>query len=164
MPISTRQAIYQLAKKFDETGSVEDAPRSGRPRTVSTEENTERVSETFRLNPQSSELGISRRSFGRLMSDLNLRPYKPRLVHALSEDDPDRRLEFCDWILGSVEEGPRLLGRILWTDEAILQMNGRANRHNCVYWSDTNPHVITEQELHVPKVIVWGGIWSNGTI
>ena len=27
----TRQAIYKLARKFDDSGSVEDSPRSGRP-------------------------------------------------------------------------------------------------------------------------------------
>ena len=69
IPTPTWQAIYQLAKKFDETGSVEGAPRSGRPRTVSTEENSELVSKTFRSNPQlterraSNELGIARRSW-----------------------------------------------------------------------------------------------------
>ena len=65
VPIPTRQTMYQLARKFDETGSIEDASRSGRPRTVSTEENSELVLETFRLNPQltqrraSNELGIA---------------------------------------------------------------------------------------------------------
>ncbi|CAF3181292.1 unnamed protein product [Rotaria sp. Silwood2] len=168
--IPTRQTIYQLAKKFDETGSVEDAPRSGRPRTVRTEENMERVSETFLLNPQTSkkrasiDLGISRRSLGRLMQDLNLKLYKPRLLQALNEDDPDRRTEFCEWVLDSFEEDPTLLDRILWTDEAIFKVNGRVNRHNCVYWSDTNPHLVIEQELNVPQVVVWGGIWSNGVV
>jgi hypothetical protein len=71
--LPTRQTIYRLAENFDETGSVEDAPRSGRPTTVRTEENTQVVSETFRQNPKPSqrrasrELGISRRSLGRLM-------------------------------------------------------------------------------------------------
>ncbi|CAF4077291.1 unnamed protein product, partial [Rotaria sordida] len=51
----TRHAIYQLARKFDDTGSVEDAPRSGRPATVRTEENMQRVSETFLLNPRASQ-------------------------------------------------------------------------------------------------------------
>lgn len=166
--VPSRQAIHQLAKKFDETGSVDDAPRSGRPPTIDTEENLELVSETFSLNPRTSqrrasrELSISRSSLQRLMKDLNLKAYKPRLLHALNEDDPDRRVEFCEWILESSQEDPTLLDRILWTDEAIFQINGRVNRHNCVYWADTNPHLIIEQEIHVPQVIVWGGIWSNG--
>lgn len=71
---------------------------------------------------------------------------------------------FCEWILDAIEEEPTLLYRILWTDEAIFQINGRVNRHNCVYWSDINSHVIIEQELNVPRVVVWGGIWSNGVV
>ncbi|CAF1374950.1 unnamed protein product [Rotaria sordida] len=130
----------------------------------------QRVSEAFLLNPRISQrrasldLGISRRSLGRLMQDLNLKSYKPRLLQALNEDDPDRRMEFCEWILDSTQEDPTLLDRILWTDEAIFQVNGRVNRHNCVYWSDTNLHLIIEQELNVPQVIVCGGIGSNGVV
>ncbi|CAF1349618.1 unnamed protein product, partial [Rotaria sp. Silwood1] len=112
----------------------------------------------------SIDLGISRRRLGRLMQDLNLKLYKPRLLQALNEDDPDRRTEFCEWVLDSFEEDPTLLDRILWTDEAIFKVNGRVNRHNCVYWSDTNPHLVIEQELNVPQVVVWGGIWSNGVV
>jgi transposase len=168
--IPSRQAIYQLAKKFDETGSVDDAPRSGRPTTFNTEENLELVSKTFSQSPRTSqrhasyELNISRSSLQRLMRDLNLKPYKPRLLQALNEDDPDRRVEFCEWILDSIQEDSTLLDRILWTDEACFQINDRVTRHNCVYWTDTNPHLIIEQEMHVPKVVVWGGIWSTGVV
>jgi hypothetical protein len=158
MPI--RQAIYKLAKKFDGTGSVEDSPRSGRPTTVRTEENIQLVSKAFAQNPKLSqrraslELGISRTSLQRLMQDLNLKPYKTRLLQALNEDNPDRLMEFCEWLLDSTQEDPTLLDRILWTDEVTFQTNGRVNRHNCIYWSDTNPHFIIEQELNVPKVVV----------
>lgn len=41
--VPTRQTIHRLTEKFDETGSVEDAPRSGGPITVTTEENIEDV-------------------------------------------------------------------------------------------------------------------------
>ena len=47
---------------------------------------------------------------------------------------------------------------------AICQTNGRVNRQNCVHWSDTNSHLIIDQELDVPRVVVWSGIWSNGVI
>ncbi len=168
--VPSRQAIHQLAKKFEEAGSVDDASRSGRPATVRTEENRQLVSEAFLRNPQTSqrrastELNMSRTSLRRLMKDLQLKPYKPMLLQALNEDDPDRRLEFCEWLLENAREDPSLLNRILWTDEAVFQTNGRVNRHNCVYWSDVNPHLIIEQELNVPRVTVWGGIWSNGVV
>ncbi|CAF3817476.1 unnamed protein product [Rotaria sp. Silwood1] len=101
--VPTRQAVYLLVKMFEETGSVEDASRSGRPTTGKTEENIQLVSQTFLLNPHISqrcaalELNISRTSLQRLMKVLNLKPYKPRLLQALNEDDPDRRLKFCEW-------------------------------------------------------------------
>ncbi|CAF3931381.1 unnamed protein product [Rotaria sp. Silwood1] len=168
--VPTRQTMSRLAKKFDETGSIEDEPRSGRPITIRTGENRQLVSQTFLLNPRTSQkrasddLHISRTSLQRLMKDLNLRAYKPRLLQALNEDDPDRRVEFCEWILDSTQDDQTLLDQILWTDETTFKTNGHVNRHNCVYWSDTNPHFIIEQELNVPQVIVWGGIWSNGVI
>ena len=52
--------------------------------------------------------------------------------------------------------------RILWSDEATFKLNGRVNRHNCVYWSDSNPHAILEEELNVPGITVWVAIWSGG--
>jgi hypothetical protein len=62
------------------------------------------------------------------MKDLNLKSYKPMLLQALNEDDPDRQLEFCERILDST-----LLDQILWTDDATFQTNRRVNRHYCVY-------------------------------
>ena len=119
--IPARQTVYRLAKKFDETGSVEDAPGRGRRRlkSVNTDENMQLVSQNYRLNPQTSqrqaarELDISRSTLQRIMKDLNLKSYKPKLLQALNEDDPDRRIEFCEWILDTIEEEPTLLDRIL---------------------------------------------------
>ena len=42
----TRLAIYKLRDKFDDTGSVADAPRSGRP-SVCTEQNLATVAEAY---------------------------------------------------------------------------------------------------------------------
>ncbi len=50
------------------------------------------------------------------------------MLQALNEDDPDRRLEFCQWILDSTQEDPTILDRILWTNEATFQTNGRVSR------------------------------------
>ena len=108
--VPTGQAMSRSVKKFDETNSIEDAPRSGRPVTVRTEENRELVSRTFHLNTrtlqrrESHDLNISLISAQCLMKDLNLKPYKPRFLQALNKDDPDRRLEFCEWILNSTQD------------------------------------------------------------
>ena len=91
-----------LGTKFDETGSIEDAPRSERPVTITREGNRELVSRTFRSNSGTSQrrashdLDISHTSVQRLMKDLNLKLYKPRLLEVLNEDDADRPLECCE--------------------------------------------------------------------
>jgi hypothetical protein len=37
---------------------------------------------------------------------------------------------------------PEFPRRIAWTDEASFKLNVRFNRHNSVYWSDSNPYLI----------------------
>ena len=104
----TRRAILKLVQKFDETGSVEDAHRSSRSRSVSTDENRERVRVAFEENPETSqrratlELNLPRSSLQRMMKELGLKPYRPQLLHALNEDDPDRRCEFADTFLNLI--------------------------------------------------------------
>ena len=63
------------------------------------------------------------------MKDLDLKSYKLRLSQALNENDPDRRLEFCEWILDSTQDDQTLLEQILWTEEATFKTNDRVNRH-----------------------------------
>ena len=166
----TSKNILSLVQKFDETGSVADKPRSGRPRSVSTDNNRERVRAAFEENPgisarrASLELNLDRSSLRRMIKELGLKPYRPQLLHALSEDDPDRRCEFVDIFLNLLADDSSLLNRIVWTDEAIFKLNGHVNRHNCVYYAVENPHVIITQEMNTPGITVWAGIWVGGVI
>lgn len=166
----TRTNILNLVKKFDETGSVQDEPRSGRPRSVSTDENLERIRAAFQHSPETStrraslELNLARTSLRRMMKELGLKPYRPHLLHALNEDDPDRRCEFADIFLNLVAGDSSLPDRIVWTDEAIFKLNGHVNRHNCVYYAVENPHIVITEEMNAPGVTVWAGIWSGGII
>jgi hypothetical protein len=68
----------------------------------------------------------------------------------LTEDDFDRSAEFSEWFLILCEALPDFPRRILWTDEASLKLNGRINRRNSVYLSDSNPHDVIQVELNVP--------------
>jgi DNA-binding MurR/RpiR family transcriptional regulator len=113
---------------FHETGSVEDIQRPGRPVSACPSENVSRIStaladtgatSTRRL---SAQLGMSRSSLLRLLHHMGLRPFHPRLVHALNEDDYDRRLEFCENFLEMMNDDDTLIDRIFWSDEAIMVM------------------------------------------
>jgi len=158
--VPRRETVYRLIKKFEKHGSVVDAPRSGRPRTATTNENTMYVAQSYVKNPAQStvrvsgDLGISRRSTARMMKTLGLKVYRPHLLQALNEDNPDRRLEFCVWYVIRTEADPDFFRTVLWSDEAIFKLNGRINRHNCVYWAFENPNLVLQQELNVPGIMV----------
>ena len=76
-----RETIYNLRDKFGVTGSVSDAPRSGRPVTINTTENQELVAQLFVENPQTSavsasrQLDIDRRTLQRIMGSIGLYSY-----------------------------------------------------------------------------------------
>jgi hypothetical protein len=69
-----------------------------------------------------------------------------------------------DWFLIHCEVEPNFPRRILWADEALFKLNGQINRHNSVYWSDSNPREVIQEKLNVPGLTVWAGIWSGGIV
>ena len=94
--------ITALVKKFEQTDSVADAQRPGRPSTATTTANGDQLAEALNRSPQKSsrrlarELGISQWSALKLLKSLGMKPYIPRLVQALHECDPDQRMEFAE--------------------------------------------------------------------
>ena len=91
------------------------------------------------------ENGIKKSSVHRLLRAQKLKPYIPRLIHALNEDDPDWRLQFCEWFLHKCGEREDFQDSIVCSDEAIFKLNGTINGHNCVYWANENSNIIEER-------------------
>lgn len=88
-----------------------------------------------------------------------LHPYHVVLHQALTAQDYDRRLDFCHWFLDMLEDDPRFLCNILWTDEATFNSDGGVNLHNMHYWSQNNPHWMQEVQYQGRwSVNVWCGI------
>lgn len=96
-----------------------------------------------------------------LFKRLHWKCYIPTPIHALNEDDPDRRVEFCEWYLAKCAGFPH---KIVWSDEATFKLNGTINRHNCTYWAPVNPHVTLKHHFNLPGVTVWCGISALGII
>ncbi|CAF4694672.1 unnamed protein product [Rotaria sp. Silwood2] len=165
-----RDTVADIVDRFEESGKVDDRKRTGRPFVVRTEENKEAIKSLFSNNPTTStrraasELGISKTSILRILSELKLHPYRHRLVQQLNDDDPDRRTEFCEKLLMMAEEDHSIFDKIIWTDEAIFKLNGHVNRHNSIYWASENPRIDIERDFNVPGISVWIGISSNGII
>jgi hypothetical protein len=101
----------------------------------------------FTHSPQKSpkqcarETGVSRSSEQRILKSAKWKVYIPRLLHAMNDDDPDHRVQYCEWFQHKVQEDGEFVGKIVWSDEAQFTLNGTVNRHNYVYWAAGNPHI-----------------------
>ena len=164
----SRLTISRLRDKFEENGTVQDvcASQSGRPRTSRSDANVALVLGAFGESTRraSHETGISQSTVCRILKDNGMKPYRPVLLHHLNDDDPDRRVEFAEWFINSTAMDETFPDAIIWSDEATFKMNGRVNRHNCVFWSHENPREVMQREVNVPGVSVWAGISSRGLI
>lgn len=162
----SRQAVKALVTKFEMTGSVQDAKRSGRPSV-----NDDSVIEVLADNREQAETSqlhtsscreISRRTdiplttvWRILTFKLKLYPYKIQKVHAITAGDRDVRYHFSLRCVALIGVDPNWLFNVLWTDEAHFSLNGYVNTKNSVIWADGNPHQVFPQPLHSPKVTVW---------
>ena len=118
---------------------------------------------TFSVRKAAHELGISKLSVHRILKqDLGLNSYRYSLHQELNEDDPNRRLFFCEHFINIFQHNPRLLDQITWSDEASFCLDGTVNRHNSVYWSDQNRHLLHTKSLNQRKLTVWAAISTSG--
>lgn len=92
-------------------------------------------------------------------------PYKPQTVQQLTILDHERRLEFCVWGLGQLQDDPNFFRNVLFTDESGFTKRGIINRQNFRQWSPENPGwtiQIPRQEQW--RVNVWAGILNDRII
>jgi Helix-turn-helix domain (DUF4817) len=167
------KAIHALVAKFEANGSVLDAPRSGRPSTVTS--CTEMVRSTLDTvssetpHGESSLRGVSRltglpfsnvRNVARNI--LRLHPYKFNWVQELKAGDHAKRFEFANECMKHMGvQDNTWLQSIFWTDEAHFHLHGGVNSHNCVIWADSAPARTVEKSLHDDYVSVWCGFSAD---
>jgi hypothetical protein len=77
----------------------------------------------------------------------NFFSYKPRKVHALGANDPQRRVQFCTFFLNKLRQDPIFYRCVLWSDECTFGKNGVFNRNNHRHWSRENNHVVVEHNF-----------------
>lgn len=164
----SKSTVSQTIRRFEETGSVKNRQIPGRPTSVTNEENQMEIAQAFVEYPHltirraAEQHDISRMSVHTILKSIKFHPYKVHLVQELNEDDPDRRTEFCDLMMNKIDRDPNFLYNIVFSDECTFTLKGEVNRHNCRYWSDTNPHWVREDHTQYPeKVNVWEGIFND---
>lgn len=103
-PPTTGSTIARVRNKFETHGTVMDVykQRSGRIKNSTSNENVNVVLRTFTWCPRKSqrqcfrENAIEKYGIHRILKTYKCRPFIP-FMHAVTEDDPDRIVEFCEW-------------------------------------------------------------------
>jgi hypothetical protein len=114
--------------------TVVDAPRTGRPISVTTEEIILGVGQAvvqipWKLTQKAAEeLSCSWRLVQHILHCSGFKCYIPRLVHGLIENDTCRRLESCELFQNECHCCPDTVVKIICSYEAILRLAGHVNR------------------------------------
>lgn len=164
----SKSTVSRTIHRFEEMGTNKNRLKSGRPKSQTSEEKQFEVAASFVENPRLSirkaaqQLEMSTFSIHKNLKLLKFHPYKIHLHQELNEDDYDRRLEFCEIMMGWIDENPNFLYNIVFSDEATFEITGKVNRHNFRYWSDENPHWLLEASTQYPlKLNVWAGLYRD---
>lgn len=159
--IPSRNTIKLWVQNFRSTGSTLKQKPEGRPRSVRTPDNVERVRQAVQTSPhrpmrrQAAALRMSDRSVRRILHmDLHYHPYKIAIVQQLKPHDYANRQRFSQEMIDLMDDEKILV----MSDEAHFHLDGYVNKQNFRYWSDTNPQELHERPLHSSKVTVWCGI------
>ena len=168
----SRPFISLTIKRWRETGSIADRPRTGRPRNVRTPQRIKAVRARIRRNPRrsqrkmASQMGVSRSSIQRILKeDLGLTPYKRRKVHGLSTQQRRTRLERSKALLQRYDEFD--VQRIVFSDEKLFVIEEHRNAQNdrvyAVAFEAIPERVRTVQRFQKPgSAMVWGAVSSRG--
>lgn len=131
----TRSCVYRTIQRLRETGSIQDRPRSGRPRSARTKEQVARVRSKIWRNPARSagtlakEERTSRSSMqGLLKEELHLKPYKKRKRHGLTDNQRRERVKRSKLLLKRY--GGESLENIVFSDEKLFNTEIKLNAQN----------------------------------
>lgn len=169
LPPINQGTISKIEAQYRELGHVRHVPRRRNP--VIDVDTKLNILLTIQENPKTSarqmarDYSISDKTVLQTIHESKMHPYKMQIVQELREDDSDRRIEFCEHMMNSIDQNNIALEWILFSDESTFTLSGEVNRQNCRYWSNQNPHWIRESHSQYPeKVNVWAGIIGDHVI
>ena len=169
-PVPERHSIMRWVRQWRNFGNVQNINSPGRRTSKRTPANAVRVRTAFQQSPRRSArrhaltLRLSRRSLGRLLTDIKFHPYKIQMAHELKEIDMVNRRIACENILARMAQEPMFLNKLLMSDEANFFLSGCVNKQNFRYWSDENPLILHQKPPRSQKVVVWCAVGMFGII
>lgn len=168
----SQQYISYTIKRWRETGSIEDRPRLGGPRTARTPQLIQKIRQRFRRKRRRSarklaeNLQTSRSTIQRVIkNDLGFKPYKRQKVHGLSAAQKRERLIRCKRLIRRFTN--RRVKSIVFSDEKIFTVEEKLNKQNDRIYAasieDIPEEIRTVQRFQSPgNFMVWAAISTQG--
>ena len=145
----SRTRVFEWHKRFvDGRLSVEDDAKPGRPCSVKTDVNIEKVRELVRtdrrltIRMMADQLGIDKELVRSILVDnLGMRKVCAKMVpRLLSEDQKTRRLHVCQDILQQLQTDATLLEKVITGDKSwIFEYDPETKRQSCQWKSPGSP-------------------------
>jgi len=169
-----RMFVWRTVKRLQETGSINNRPGSGRPRTTRTKDRVKRIREKIRRNPErlarnlACEEQIDDRSMRRILKDeLHLKPYKKLKRHGLTDKQREERVKRAKSLLTQHDAGSA--EKIIFLDEKLftteVKCNAQNNRVYALAIEDIPEHIRTVSTFqNKNSVMVWVALGHNGKI
>lgn len=137
-----RNTVSKAIKRYQETGSNHDRPRSGRPKTANTAANRKKILGRIARNPSTQKnstrklgkaVGVSDWSVRKILKDAGLKPRKEVEAHLLTDEMKTKRVARCKKLLRRFAAGRHRT--ILFSDEKWFDIEQTHNRQNDRRWS-----------------------------
>lgn len=143
----------------------------GRPREIRAENAEEQILNRIENDPHvstrqlSHELNLSHCTIWRIINRNDFYPYHLQRVQVLHPNDPQLRIDFCQWYLNQHDIIPNFGWNVLFTDESQFTRDGINNFHNQHHWALENPHEVIMGSHQVRfSLNVWAGIIGSHLI
>ncbi len=159
--VLSHNSVKLWVKNFSQTATTTKQKPPGQSKMVRTPEKKNHIRTSRQQSPRRSAgkhaqtLGISRRSFGRILKEMNFHPYKILITQELKLTNYGARLRFAEEMKSMLDSGEFEGKFLMINDKAQFSLNETANKQNCHYYAIENPRHIVEKPLHLECVMIW---------
>lgn len=148
-PLPVARTILRAYNRLSETGCVmRNNANAGAPRRVRTPQLEEQIIDDVLNRPDEGIRRFARRAecsywtTRAVIHEEGLHDYHYRKVQNLDPRDNGRRVEFCTWILNSIQGNPDFLRNVIFSDESHFGRLGTWNTRNSHMYAYENPHLV----------------------
>lgn len=165
------KTIRRVEQRLLETGNLNPRKNQAGRQSMLSVDQEEQILEFVEAEPSislrivSSQLHFQKNTIHRLLRRNGLYPFRPQKVQVLHDGDRELRVNFCRWLLHSLNNDPHFIEKILWSDESTFTEAGIINTHNLHEWKDENPHLIRNRSYQRRwSINIWAGLLNNNVI